>query len=183
MSRGLYWGLTLPLFCVIVLGYLREANPGSDCAYCGRTPGFWWGGSHGLPGPREYSQYRSYYELLFLAQYLPFAFLITGIGGAVVPTMTRRIRADGRRALVAGGLTFTFLVALAILSDLCRHCQAQTRAPTFLLHNSYYVDTVIALSKVFLPATVMSMLLALMSKPVSDGKCEADAFRVLRRSS
>jgi hypothetical protein len=168
MSRGLYWGLTLPLFCVIVLGYLREANPGSDCAYCGRTPGFWWGGSHGLPGPREYSKHRSYYELLFLAQYLPFAFLITGIGGIAVPAIAMKVRANGRRALVAGTLTFMSLVSLAILSDLCGQWRDRMRTPLFLLHNSYDVDTVVALAKVFLPPTVMSMVLALMSKGVSD---------------
>jgi hypothetical protein len=166
MSRRLYCGLALPVFCLVVLNYLREANPGSDCAYCGPTPGFWWGDSHGLPGPREYSRNPGYYKLLFLSQYLPVAFLITGIGGIAVPAIAMKVRADGRRALVAGTLTFMSLVSLAILSDLCGQWRDGMRTPLFLLHNSYDVDTVVALAKVFLPPTVMSMLLALMNKRV-----------------
>jgi hypothetical protein len=60
------------------------------------------------------------------------------------------------------------LVSLAILSDLCAQWRERTTAPLFLLHNSYHVDTVVALAKVFLPPTVMSMVLSLMSKGVSD---------------
>jgi len=158
MSRHLRWGLVLPLFFLIVLYFLREANPGSDCAYCGPSPGFWWGAGHGSPGPREYYRHHDYYDFLFIVQYLPLAFVITAFGGVLAPLIAERIATSRRRPLIAATLTMGILIALAILSDLSSQLRAGGRLPLFLLHNSYYPDVIVALARIFLPAAIMSGL-------------------------
>src|SRR5258708_1407182 len=87
MPRTLRWCLVVPVYFGVVVYSLRDASPGSYCAYCGPSPGFWWGDPTTLPGPHEYLRNKTYYDFLFLLPYLAAGLVMTVCGCIAYPSL------------------------------------------------------------------------------------------------
>lgn len=147
----------------IVVYFLRAASPVSFCAYCGPSPSFWWG-DRPTPGPHEYFRNKAYYDLLFTTPYLVAGFILTVCGCAVAQPLAQRLRTSVSRPMIASSVATCALTLLAAATSDAGSLLGLWQAPLFLLHGSYspYL-LIVVLPKVFLPAAILSGLLALAS--------------------
>jgi hypothetical protein len=121
----------------------------------GPTPSFFWGR---LPAPTlgEYYQRKLYYDSIFLLPYLAAGVVVTVIGYVIVPLLLKRIRLfPNRPFLGASCLTLLLLLLIAAFSDI-GGMAGLWQAPAFILHTHYHLSIIPPLSKVFIPASLLS---------------------------
>lgn len=160
MKRIVEWFLVLALYFGIVVHFLRAGAPGSFCAYCGPSPGLWWG-DQPAPGPREYYGNQTHFDLIFLVPYLVVGVLLTVCGCTLAVAAARRFRTSPvKAASAAGAATLGVMLLAATISDI----GARTglgMATLFLLHGFHTAYTwLTAVPKLFLPAALLSALVA-----------------------
>ena len=155
MSRRLHSGLTVPLYFGVVVWFLRKAEPRSFCAYCGASPPFWDGVA---VAPREYFLHKSYYDALFFVPYLIVGIVITLCGCLIAPAVVRQFRTQTSPVAVAFFSTLCALLLVAFASDVCSRFRLWP-VPLFLLHGGYDPFMILTLSRIFLPAAVLSAFL------------------------
>ena len=160
MERIVRWCLVLAFYFGIVVQFLRVGSPGSFCAYCGPSPGLWWGDLPN-PGPREYYRNQAHFDFMFLVPYLVVGGLLTVCGCVLAVVAARRFRTSPVKAAgTASAATLGMMLLAATISDI----GARTglwMAMLFLLHGSHSAYTlIVVMPKIFLPASVLSGFVA-----------------------
>ncbi len=158
MRQTLRWLLAVSLYFGIVVYFLRAAIPGSECFYCGPSPGLWWGELL-TPGPLEYYRHKAYYDFLYLVPYLGAGLFFTawGVGVARVRWAQSRVW----RAITAGLVTLLVTLLAAVASD-AGVLLGAWQSGLLLLHGHYSPYLLImVLPRVFFPAAALSGFVAL----------------------
>lgn len=158
MRRKFWWCVILLIYWAVVVHFLRSASP----VYIdggGPEPSFYWGRRPPMPDLGEYNRWERYFNFLYSLPYYVAAFIITLLGCGVAPLLGRRWAPLKGGFLRRAAATLALLLVAAMLSDagvLLRIWYG----PVFLLHKYYDPFTIWALAKVFVPATVLSGLIA-----------------------
>jgi hypothetical protein len=161
MPRALRWCLVVILYFSGVVYFLHAATAGSFCAYCGPSPGLWWGDDPPRPGPQEYFRNKAYYDFLFLVPYLIVGLALTGCGCAVARTMAQRFKTS-RSLMTASTVVTGALTLLAATASDAGSLLGLWQAPSILLHDSHDLYfLVMVLSRLCVPTAVFSGLVAL----------------------
>lgn len=155
------------LYFATIAYLLKQSLPGSYCAYCGPSPGLWWGHPPSV-SPRDYRANRQYYDLIFLLPHLATAMTMTIVACGVAPAIAARL-APRRRLAASVGITFGLAVVFALFSDIGSLLRVWS-SPLFFLHTSHSLYTLTLLCKLFGAVTILAGVVeALRPKVVRGG--------------
>lgn len=154
MRRRLSWCLVVTLYWAIVVSFLLEASPVFfDGA--GPMPSFYWGKAP-LPDLGEYYKRRCYYDCLYSLPYIVVAVILTTIGCGVAPLLSRRLKPSSSGTFVGvTGVTLALILLSAFVSDAAIRL-GLWGGTLIVLHGSFDLYQVSVLSKLFLPASLLS---------------------------
>ena len=125
----------------------------------GPIPSFYWGGMP-LPTLGEYVRRKREFDLFYSIPCYLTGLLCTLIGCGVTPRLVPSRPPSSASAFSRAAVTtFALLLVLAIASDL-GSLRNTWRSPLFLLQDDYDRFQILALAKVFLPASILSGLIA-----------------------
>jgi hypothetical protein len=104
----------------------------------------------------QYLERQGYYDFVFLLPYAIASLVVTLLGCVAVPLSRRRLRWFGRRPFWGSAIpAFAALLLLALASDVGGRLHFWS-APMFLLQPGFDPHSIMALSKVLLPGSVLS---------------------------
>ena len=153
------WPLTF-VYLIIIVQALRTASP-VFIDGGGPSASFAWGM---MPSPdlREYYGHRRYYDSIYLLPYLGAAALAWAVGCMAVPFVVEHSRLlRAHRFIGTTAISLFVLMLIAACSDI-GSILGLWSAPLFFLHGNLGLPECITLAKVFLPASLLAGVVALV---------------------